>query len=242
MYILAFYLGALPGRHMNSWNHNLPGLYEKGNVAALIAMSAHLASGEVILLLGPVQLIDCLRRRWPGVHRWVGRLYVLTAAAAGLGGLGFIVLRGTIGGTVMNVGFGLYGFLMTLAAIETYRHVRARRFEAHRAWAIRLFALAIGFWLYRMDYGFWLIAAHRLGHTPDFRGSFDVVMSFFFYVPNLLLAELFLRARQMPSHSAFRLMTATVNLATAIVMIGTYYFSRYYWGPGILDRLAGKSS
>lgn len=243
MYILAFYLGALPGQHMNSWNHNLSGLYEKGNIAALLAMSAHLASGGVILLLGPVQLIDRLRRRCPGIHRWVGRLYVLTAGAAGLGGIGFIVGKGTIGGAVMNAGFGLYGLFMTLAAVETYRHARAHRFEIHRAWAIRLFALAIGSWLYRMDYGFWLIAAHRLGHTSDFRGPFDAVMSFFFYVPNLLLAEIFLRARRLPAHTVFRLVTATVlNVATIVVVIGTYYFSRYYWGPGILDRLAGKSS
>jgi hypothetical protein len=91
-----------------------------------------------------------------------------------------------------------------------------------------------------MDYGFWLTAAHRLGHRPDFCGPFDVVMAFFFYVPNLVLAELFIRARRMPSHAAFRVPAAAVlSLATIPVLIGTYYFARYFWGPGILSGFNG---
>lgn len=240
LYILAFYLGAIPAGHMEQWNQNLAGLYDKGNPAGWLAMSAHLATGAIILLLGPVQLIGAVRRRWPRIHRYLGRVYVCTAGVAGLGGLGFIVTQGTIGGGPMNLGFGLYGSLMVLAAAQAYRYARARRFEKHRAWAIRLFALAIGSWLYRMDYGFWLIAAHRIGHTGNFRGPFDIVMRFFFYVPNLALAELFLRARQMPANPAVRLSTGIVlNAATAFVTVGTYYFLRYYWGPSILHGLLG---
>ena len=57
----------------------------------------------------------------------------------------------------MDIGFGLYGALMVLAAIQTFRYARARSLSRHRTWALRLFALAIGSWLYRMDYGFWLL-------------------------------------------------------------------------------------
>ena len=236
-YILAFYIFAIPA-HLSSWNDNLPGLYEKGNTSALIAMSTHLLAGAIILVLGPIQLMSSVRQRWPALHSWLGRVYVLTAGVAGLGGLGFILTEGTIGGPVMNAGFGLYGILVTLAAIETYRHARALRFETHRAWAIRLFALAVGSWLYRMDYGFWLIAAHRLGHTSNFHGPFDVVMSFFFYVPNLIVAELFLRAERLPSNFGLRFSAGTcLNVASLIVLIGTYYFTRFYWGPAILNSL-----
>lgn len=235
MYILAFYLMSIPG-HLNSWNDNLPGLYERGNLPALGAMTAHLLAGALILVLGPIQLIRSVRERWPLLHRWFGRIYVFSAGIAGLGGLGFILARGTIGGAVMNIGFGLYGLLMTIAAFETYRHARAHRFNVHRAWAIRLFALAIGSWLYRMDYGFWLIAAHRLGHTSTFRGPFDVVMSFFFYLPNLLVAELFIRAERMPYNFGLRSLASIVlSAASLLIMVGTYYFARYYWGPAILN-------
>lgn len=238
MYILAFYLTAIAAHHLEQWNKNLPGLYAKGDSASLVAMAVHLAMGGIILLLGPVQLIGTLRNRWPALHRWLGRVYVSTSAIAGLGGLGFIMAKGTIGGPVMNVGFGLYGALMVVAAFESYRCARKRRFEAHRAWSIRLFALAIGSWLYRMDYGFWLLLAHGIGHTHTFHGPFDAVMSFFFYLPNLIIAEMFIRGKQQLSHPALRFSAGLViNAATLIVAIGSYYFIRYYWGPGILNGL-----
>ncbi len=241
LYIVAFYLGALRTGQMEQWNNNLPGLYSKGNTTALASMTAHLAMGAIVLLLGPVQLMGSVRSRWPAVHRWLGRVYVVTSGLAGLGGLIFIAVKGTIGGTPMSIGFGLYGVLMVLAAEETWRHAMARRFDTHRKWAIRLFALAIGSWLYRMDYGFWLIAAHGYAHTEDFHGMFDVVMAYFFYLPNLLVAEIFLRARGIRASTAVRGVGVVVlTLATLVVAVGTYYFLRFYWGPGILDAVMGK--
>ncbi len=99
----------------------------------------------------------------------------------------------------MNIGFSIYGALTAIAAVATFWHARSKRFEQHRAWAIRLFALVIGSWLYRMDYGFWHLLGHNMGHTPTFDGGFDVVMAFFFYIPNLIVAEAFIRARQLRS-------------------------------------------
>ena len=163
-----------------------------------------MAAGAVILLLGPLQLIGAIRRRWPVVHRWIGRTYVTAAGLAGIGGLVFIATQRTIGGLPMDIGFGLYGLLMVVCAVQTWRHAAARRIEIHRGWAIRLYALAIGSWLYRMDYGLWLTLAKRLGHTKDFHGPFDVVMAFAFYVPNLILAEIFIRARRAPGHPALQ--------------------------------------
>jgi hypothetical protein len=240
-YVLAFYLGALPSGRLDGWNQNLPRLYEPGHPAALVSIAAHFATGAVLLLLGPVQLIGGVRRRWPAFHRWTGRLYVIAAGVAGLGGLLFIFAKGTIGGAPMNLGFGLYGALVTLAAVETYRHARDRRLASHRAWAIRLFALATGSWLYRMEYGFWLLVGHGAGHTDAFRGPFDVVMAFFFYIPNLLIAEVFIRGSRAPAHSTTRVAASmALNFATFLVALGTYYFGRYYWGPAILHAVFGS--
>jgi len=239
-YIFAFYLGALHANQLDRWNENLPGLYAPRNPAALAAMTAHLATGAIILLLGPVQLIAAVRSRWPILHRWLGRLYVVTGAIAGLGGLGFIVLRGTIGGPAMSVGFGLYGLLMVLASVQTWRYARARQFDRHRAWAVRLFALAIGSWLYRMDYGFWLMAAHGAWHTENFHGAFDVAMAYLFYLPNLAMAELFLRGKRIGSHPVLLASaTAVLSVAALVVAVGTYYFAHFYWGPAILAALPG---
>jgi hypothetical protein len=237
LYIVAFYVGALVDGHVATWNQNLPGLYEPRSPAATSALGLHFLAGGVILILGCIQLIGRIRTRWPALHRWLGRIYVSAALLAGLGGLTFILLVGTIGGRVMDVGFGLYGALIVVAAVQTYRYARARSLKLHRAWALRLFALAIGSWLYRMDYGFWLLLGGGRGHTHDFHGPFDHVMAFFFYLPNLLIVEAFIRAQSTASPKIRLAAAGLFAGATGFLLLGTYYFTKLYWGPAILHRL-----
>src|SRR5271168_617930 len=208
LYIVAFYVGALADGQVAKWNQNLPGLYEPHSPAATPALGLHFLAGGMILILGCIQLIGRVRTRWPALHRWLGRIYVSAALLAGLGGLTFIAAVGTIGGRTMDLGFGLYGALMVLAAVQTYRYARARSLIRHRAWALRLFALAIGSWLYRMDYGFWLLLGAGRGHTHDFHGPFDHVMAFFFYLPNLLIVEAFVRAQPSAASPKFKVAAA----------------------------------
>jgi hypothetical protein len=238
LYILAFYAAALVDGNLEKWNQSLPRLYETDTPTATAGIGMHFAAGGIILALGCIQFVGSIRSRYPAVHRWIGRVYVTAAFLAGIGGLTFIAAKGTIGGTTMDVGFGIYGVLTAAAAIETYRHARARRLDAHRAWAMRLFALAIGSWLYRMDYGFWFLLADGAGHLKDFSGPFDKVMAFFFYVPNLLVVEALIRApRASMSPTARWTVTAAFTGATAFLVLGTYFFTKFYWGPAILARI-----
>ena len=237
LYILAFYGGAAPRGTLADWNHTLPRLYEPATPMATIAMGAHFLTGATLLLLGPVQLLSGARRRYVVAHRWIGRTYVLAAGVAGLAGLSFIAAKGTVGGPIMSAGFALYGTLVTIAAAQTYRYARRRWFDSHRAWAIRLFALAIGSWLYRMDYGFWIAFTGGLGSTQTFTGPFDHVMAFAFYLPNLAVAELVIRSTGR-SNTAFRVASAAaLTLGTALTLVGSYFFIKGYWGPGILAAI-----
>lgn len=240
LYILAFYAGAVAEGDMERWNDVLPRLYEPTTSAATAGIALHFAAGGVILVLGCIQLLSAVRVHFPALHRWLGRVYVAASLLAGIGGLTFIAVKGTVGGPVMDIGFGAYGALMILCAVQTYRHARTRRLEAHRAWSLRLFALAVGSWLYRMDYGFWLLLSDGLGHSEDFRGPFDVLMAFWFYVPNLVVAELFIHARRGAASPVLRFAAAGMLLAaTSFLLLGTYYFTLYLWGPAILDQVWG---
>ena len=240
LYILAFYAAAAYQGEMNRWNKVLPELYGPSNGTANAGIGLHFAAGGIILILGSIQLIDAIRNRYPSFHRWVGRVYILASVFAGLGGLSFILIKGTIGGTVMDLGFGLYGLLMLVCATETFRHARARRIELHRAWALRLYALAIASWLYRMDYGFWILLTDGWGHQDHFSGPFDQVMAFFFYLPNLLVAEIFIQKIKSKTSLAFNLAGALLLLAiNGFLVLGTYFFTKHYWGPAILDWITG---
>ncbi|MEO0338150.1 MAG: DUF2306 domain-containing protein [Bacteroidota bacterium] len=238
LYILAFYAAALFQDNTAQWNEVLPGLYDNDTKAATIGIGIHFAAGGLILILGCIQLMNRLRKKFPAIHRWLGRIYVLASILAGIGGLTFIFVKGTIGGVVMDIGFGLYGVLMIWTAIETIRHAYQKRFEQHRAWAIRLFALAIGSWLYRMDYGFWFLFTDGLGHTDTFSGPFDKFMIFFFYLPNLLVAEIFIGRRKLFQTNLAKGLAAFLTFgATAFLILATYFFTTHFWGPAILELI-----
>lgn len=239
LYILAHFGGAVQDGAPERWNTALPRLFETERPAANWGIGLHFAAGAVLLVLGPLQLIGAVRRRAPAFHRWTGRVYAGAAFLAGVGGLTFIALRGTVGGPAMSAGFAVYGVLMALCAVETVRCAMARRFETHRAWAIRLFALAIGSWLYRVEYGVWYLIAGTQGHTEDFRGWFDLVMNWAFFVPNLVVAELVIRAGgrgSRPSPALRWAAAGAVSGAAAIVAVASVFFAAFIWWPAIASR------
>ncbi|MBM7123890.1 DUF2306 domain-containing protein [Dyella flava] len=239
LYILIFYAGSLVSGHAARWNNVLPGLYSDARPTSMAGIGMHFAAGGTILALGFVQLLGTVRQRIPALHHWFGRIYVTAALCAGAGGLIFIADTGTLGGLVMNTGFGLYGVLTMLAAVQTYRYARRRQIDTHRMWAIRLFALAIGSWLYRMEYGLWFLVTHKLGHTSDFHGPFDAVMAFFFYVPNLLIAEAYLRGSSERTGTAGRLtMASLMIIAAGLLGVATYFFATQYWWPMVARTIA----
>ena len=235
LYILAFYFMALLQGNTAQWNEVLPGLYDRATPAATVGIGIHFAPGGIILILGCTQLLKPVRQKYPALHRWLGRIYVFASLGAAVGGLIFIFIKGTIGGLVMDIGFTGYGVLTFLAAIGTIYFARVGNFERHRAWAIRLFALAIGSWLYRMDYGFWFLFMDRLGHNADFNGPFDYFMDFFFYLPNILIAEIFIgRYRVVKGKFAKAITAGVLFIITAFLILATYFFTKEYWGPAIM--------
>ena len=136
----------------------------------------------------------------------------------------------------MNIGFFLYGLLMAVAAVETVRHARAKRLDVHRAWALRLYVLAIGSWLYRMEYGFWFLFTGGVGSTPNLTGPFDQVMAFFFYLAPLVILEFVLRSRYRPSSIAMKaIASSALLLATILLLLMTLIFVFEVWGPAIWE-------
>jgi len=164
-------------------------------LAANIGLYTHMLSGAVITVFAPLQLIPLLRQKLPALHRWSGRLLASLAVMTAIGGLIYIPLNGTVGGWQMDAAFALYGALMLLSALQTIRYARARRWVDHRDWALRLFLLAIGSWLYRVHYYIWVPLTDRAGVTSldaGMTGWFDRINIWAFYLPYLLVLELVL--------------------------------------------------
>lgn len=222
--IFVYYGGDVLAGKPEDWNKGLPGLYDENYPISNSGIGFHFFAGAVILMLGSIQLVEGIRNKFINVHRWVGRVYVIACIIAAIGGLLFIFLKGTIGGTVMNISFAGYGLALLLCAILTIKFARAKQLDKHRAWAIRLYALAIASWLYRQEYA----VVFLLGldwPQQDFRGVFDYIMDFFFYIPNLFIAEFFIRAsyKKFPKWALY---SGIVLLMGITILLGVLtYFS-----------------
>ena len=160
---------------------------------ANLGIGLHFVMGTVLVLAWPILLSARIRTRHRKVHRWTGRVYVAAGFLAGAGGLSFILTHGTFS-RAAAIAFSLWGAVMMLSSVMAYVHARARRFDRHRAWAIRLFAMVLGSWLFDIEIQAWTDWAGGIGMNADgASGPFDLAMLFLFFVPNLLVAEFFIR-------------------------------------------------
>jgi len=235
VYIVAFYAGSLASLGPQNWNKTLPDLFSPETPGRTIVMGLHFLAGATLLAFGPIQFLRVVRQRLRWLHQTIGVVYASAGLTAGIAGTAFIAMGGTVGGPVMNIGFASYGILMTLCAFMTPLMIVRGDRDAHRAWAMRFFALAIASWLYRMEYGLILGLLDGAGHSQDFRGLTDRIMSFAFYVPNLLMAELLIRrpVRLWPP-SLQTALGVVISLLTALLAFGSFFYITKLWGPAIL--------
>lgn len=99
---------------------------------------------------------------------------------------------------------------------------------------MRLHALAIGSWLYRMSYGLWILFTDGLWSTRQFQGPFDYFMDFAFYIPSLVVVELIIRARRQGSTQLTKWATSgAIVVAIFLVSVRTYAFANLLWLPVI---------
>ncbi|GGD49349.1 DUF2306 domain-containing protein [Pseudoxanthomonas indica] len=160
---------------------------------ANLGIGMHFVMGAILVLAWPILLSSRIRARHRTVHRWTGRLYVSAALLAGIGGLSFILTHGAYN-QASSIAFGAWGWVMMSCAAMAWLHARARRFDRHRAWAIRLFAMVLGSWLFDIEFRAWNDLTGGLGVGKDTAsGLFDYALLYLFFVPNLLVAEFFIR-------------------------------------------------
>lgn len=159
----------------------------------------HVVPGLLLLTLPFLQFSARLRSRFPAVHRWSGRLLLLTALPVGLSGLFFGVLK-PYTGLSEAVPSAVFGALFFTAGYQAWAAIRRRDIPAHREWVIRWFALVLGVGSVRLV-GVGLVAR---GFTEP-----AVVIGRSFWLGWLLtlgVAELWIRAtrRTVPAENGWR--------------------------------------
>lgn len=151
------------------------------------AILAHIFGSAVTLLLGPAQFSGSLRAGRPRLHRWLGRVYLGVGVLVG-GAAGLYMAPLAFGGIVSQTGFATLAGLWLISGARAYAHARARRFDQHRAWMVRNFALAFAAVTLRL----WLGAFAAAGLSFE---SYYPWLAWLSWAPNALAAEWLLRRR-----------------------------------------------
>jgi hypothetical protein len=153
------------------------------NLMARPWLAVHAAGASTALLVGGFQFLPAVRRRRP-LHRWLGRVYAVGCLVGGVAAL--VMAPTTSAGPLAAVGFGILGVIWIYVTVQAWRLAIARRFDEHRRFMIRSFALTFAAVTLRL----YLPLGPLMGF--DFMQTY-VFASWASWVPNLLLAEAYLR-------------------------------------------------
>lgn len=150
----------------------------------------HATSAGLALLVGPWQFIAAIRAKKPAQHRVIGRSYLTLCVVGGISGL--VLAFGTVMGPLARWGFALLALTWLSANAMGYAAALRRDFVSHRRWMIRSFALTLAAVTLRIYLPATLIAglSVMIGYP---------IIAWACWVPNLVIAETWLRLRPAPT-------------------------------------------
>ena len=164
-----------------------------------VPATMHVLGGGTVLLLGSFQFIGAIRRRYPTLHRNMGRLYLIGILIGGLGGL--VLAPQSSGGLTAHFGFGVLAVAWLFSGAQAFIAIRDGRVAEHRAWMLRNFSMTFGAVTLRLYLG--LFSAFDV----PFESAYPVV-AWLAWVPNLILVEWYLALRRDPRASRAHATTA----------------------------------
>ncbi|WP_459041019.1 DUF2306 domain-containing protein [Stenotrophomonas sp. PSU-St19] len=104
----------------------------------------HVAGDSLAMLAGASQFVAALRRRWPAVHRWLGRSILLGSTAV----VGLLVT--TQGWLALKLAFAATGLAWLITSLRGYRTIRRGEVDAHRRWMLRSYLVTLSPAVFRL--------------------------------------------------------------------------------------------
>jgi Predicted membrane protein (DUF2306) len=234
VFIVAFYYPSTLSGRFSVWNSKpiITG-FQVGDLAGNLMFAAHVLLAALITGAGLVQLLHPIRSRWPAVHRWNGRVYLITAVLLALGGLWMVWSRGAYMNLAGAIGISLDALLIFGCAAMAWRHAHQRRFDLHRRWALRTFVVASAVWFMRVGYMAWAIATGGPGIGEKMDGPFDLFIAFANSLLPLAILEIFLRVQDRGSKGERFAMAGLLVACGVVIAVGSVGAWLMMWGPYI---------
>ena len=147
-----------------------------------IAFFAHVYSAMFVLIAGMLQFPAWIRRRYPAMHRWCGRVYAYLIIFV-TGPAGFIMGIYGNGGLISQSAFCLLAVLWVIFTWKAVAAAIAGKITSHKSWMYRSYALTLS--AITLRFWKWLFV---LLFAPRPMDVYHIV-SWLGWVGNLMIAE-----------------------------------------------------
>lgn len=144
---LGHYLAPIPNAEQVAELGKQPGIEYMATQMPLYAKYAtttalHVIPSFLFILLSLMQLSGKIRNRYPALHRWNGRLFMLLGLSIGISGIALALLM-PFAGITESIIITPIGLFFLYALWRGYRHIRQGEVAQHRRWM--LFMVAVGY-------------------------------------------------------------------------------------------------
>ena len=107
-----------------------------------VGFYVHITTSLLVLVAGLLQFLPWLARCGPGLHRRLGKFYIIGILALAAPS-GLILARFANGGLAAQVGFTLQCLVWWLCTWRAYRAARQRQWSLHVDWMLRSYAVTL---------------------------------------------------------------------------------------------------
>lgn len=106
---------------------------------------AHIIAGSLFNILGPFQFMSGLRSKHPKLHRWTGRMFILSGLVSAFSAVYMNQLFPQFGGQTKYWSNLIFSVAVPVClAIAVYAIVTERNIAKHRAFMMRAYAIGLG--------------------------------------------------------------------------------------------------
>lgn len=231
-FIAVFFGGAIASGNLAAVNAkpHITG-YAPGDLLGNVQFLCHALLGGLVTLAGLWQLVPALRRRWPAVHRWNGRLFLGIALVVTLTGFYLVWLRGSRLGIGSDLSISLNGVLIVGFAVLAWRSARRRDFATHRRHALRAWLLVNGVWFLRIGIMLAGLLLTPLGIRIDYQGPVFIGLSVASWLLPLAVLELYFRAERSRHAVVQYAMGGLLGLLALLTLAGSAAAAAFMWWP-----------
>jgi uncharacterized membrane protein len=148
----------------------------------------HVIVGGLPLLLGWTQFIPKLRTKYPNVHRFIGKIYVVTFLTTAL--TGFFISFNATGGLIAALGFGTVALIAFYTTLKAYLDIRKGDVVSHKNMMVYSYACCFAAVSLRIWSPILTITI----------GSFEIaypIVAWLSWIPNLFVAYWLIKKKDM---------------------------------------------